>query len=268
VDAYLRMKFPLGAYQPPMKNEANNETVDILIAGCGTGQHPIQTAQQFLGAKVLAVDLSLASLGYAKRKTAELGLTNIDYQQADIMRLGDSDKTFDIIEAGGVLHHLGDPVAGWKVLLGLLRPGGLLNLGFYSEIARKTVVDARGFIAEHGFPATAAGIRQCRQELTAEANIARFAPLLGISDFYAASACRDLLFHVQEHRYTLLQLKDIIASLGMRFIGLYLEPGVEKAYLARFPDDKAKTKLDNWHQFETDNPATFIGMYQFLVQKP
>ncbi len=35
---------------------------DILIAGCGTGQHAIETALRFADCRVLAVDLSLASL--------------------------------------------------------------------------------------------------------------------------------------------------------------------------------------------------------------
>ena len=56
----------------------------ILIAGCGTGQHSIGTASRFSDCRVTAVDLSLASLAYAKRKTVELGITNLEYLQADI----------------------------------------------------------------------------------------------------------------------------------------------------------------------------------------
>ena len=45
------------------------EAPNILIAGCGTGQHSIGTAVRFKASKVLAIDLSLSSLSYAKRKT-------------------------------------------------------------------------------------------------------------------------------------------------------------------------------------------------------
>ena len=44
------------------------EQPEILYAGCGTGQHSIETAVRFKSSKVLAVDLSLSSLAYAKRK--------------------------------------------------------------------------------------------------------------------------------------------------------------------------------------------------------
>ena len=61
------------------------EAPTILIAGCGTGQHSIATATRFKGSKVLAIDLSLSSLSYAKRKTEELGIKNVEYMQADIL---------------------------------------------------------------------------------------------------------------------------------------------------------------------------------------
>ncbi|TXT22796.1 MAG: hypothetical protein FD134_2380 [Gallionellaceae bacterium] len=239
----------------------------ILVAGCGTGQHSIQVAQQFPNAKVLAVDLSLASLGYAKRKTRELGLTNVEYVQADIMQLAGIGQTFDVIESAGVLHHLADPLAGWKILLSLLRPGGFMRLGLYSERARQHIVAARRFIAERGYTPSAEGIRQCRQELMAVENNALLKRLTSSSDFYGASPCRDLIFNVQEHRYTLPQLKENFVELGLDFIGFSVDPGTLNQYGKRFPADRAKTDLDNWNIFENENPGTFFGMYQFWVQK-
>src|SRR5712672_1307099 len=76
-DQYLRRKLPAAVFQNLGKTQ-----VDVLIAGCGTGQHAIETAQRFADADVLAVDLSLTSLAYAQRKTRELARTNIAYGQA------------------------------------------------------------------------------------------------------------------------------------------------------------------------------------------
>ena len=111
------------------------EKPEILIAGCGTGQHSIGTASRFKDSKVLAIDLSLSSLAYAKRKTEELGVENIEYMQADILDLGKLERQFDIVESAGVLHHMDDPEAGWKVLTDCLKPGGLMKIGLYSELA-------------------------------------------------------------------------------------------------------------------------------------
>src|SRR5262249_5099377 len=154
----------------PVCELRQDQGLDVLVAGCGTGQHPIHIAQQFAGARVLAVDLSRPSLAYARRKTSELGLTQIEYAQADILNLGVLCRSLDLIEAVGVLHHLKDPQAGWRVLVSLLRPGGVMNIGLYSELARQDVVQARAVITERGYGPTADDIRRCRQDMFAPDN--------------------------------------------------------------------------------------------------
>ena len=81
------------------ENIKNVTAPAILIAGCGTGQHSIGTASRFSNCHVTAVDLSLASLAYAQRKSNELGLSNLEYLQADILHLNQIGKKFDIIES-------------------------------------------------------------------------------------------------------------------------------------------------------------------------
>ena len=148
-DDHTSLQFPGASFQ-----RLGKANPDILIAGCGTGRQSIGAAQNIVGARVLAIDLSLTSLAYAKRKTLALGLRNIEYAQADILQLGSIGRTFDVIEAGGVLHHMADPWRGWRVLLALLRPGGCMRIGLYSALARPAVVAARRFIAEQGFGPT------------------------------------------------------------------------------------------------------------------
>ena len=73
---------------------------------------------------------------------------------------------------------------------------------------------------------------------------------------------------MQEHRFTLPQLKAALQRLGLVFIGFALEPAVLADYARRFPEDRARNDLDRWHRFETERPDTFARMYQFWVQKP
>jgi Flp pilus assembly protein TadD/SAM-dependent methyltransferase len=259
LDAYLQAKF--SDYRP-----LGRSPVAVLIAGCGTGQHAIETAQRFADADVLAIDLSERSLAYALRKTGERGLTNLKYGAADILAFDGAGQTFDLIEASGVLHHLADPCAAWRRLVALLRPGGVMNVGLYSELGRADVVHARAFVAEHGFAATPDGIRACRKTMLASHD-----PLLAAAcrraDFYSLSGCRDLLFHVEEHRLGVPEIAAFLDGAGLAFLGFDAESGLLAKFAARFPEDGAKTDLGCWHAFETENPETFAAMYQFWVQK-
>ena len=240
---------------------------DILVAGCGTGEHPIEIARAFPDAQVLAVDLSLASLAYARRKTREEGVRNIEYAQADIVKLAAVGRSFDHIEAIGVLHHLADPEAGWRVLLSLLRPDGDMRIALYSEVARRAVVEARALIAERGFRATAEGIRACRQLILRGGFAGRFADVTGTSDFFSVSGCRDLLFNVMEHRFTIPEIAAFLHEQNLAFFGFELERDVIDAFRRQFPGAGALTNLDHWYAFETANPRTFLKMYRFSVRR-
>ena len=259
----LRSCLPFGPFQPM----ADDCAPEALIAGCGTGSHPILTSQRFRGVRVLAIDLSLSSISYAKRKTQELCITNIEYAQADILKLSGLARTFDIIESVGVLHHLADPFAGWRTLLSLLRPGGFMLLGFYSELARRHVVKARELIAARGYSSTPEDIRRLRRDLARNPDV-ELQNLSQYPDFYSTSDCRDLLFHVQEHRLVLPQIESFLVESGLHFVGFELDQRLLHEYRAFFPDDPSCTDLGNWASYEADNPDTFIGMYQFWIQRP
>jgi len=143
-----------------------------------------------------------------------------------------------------------------------------MGLGFYSEIARRHVVKARELVAGRGYSSTPGGIRRFRQDLADQGWSAELQWLSETPDFYSVSECRDLLFHVQEHRLTLGQIESFLAEFGLHFIGFELDPRVLRQYRARFTDDPAASCLRNWKRFEADNPDTFAGMYRFWIQKP
>ncbi|MBK7002199.1 MAG: tetratricopeptide repeat protein [Rhodoferax sp.] len=264
INAFLQHKFPNVKILPI----GNLHLPDILIAGCGTGQHPIQTATNIRGARLLAIDLSAASLCYAKRKTQEMGIANIEYAKADILKLTSIGRAFDVIESVGVLHHLENPFDAWRQLSSMLRPNGLMRLGFYSEIARRDVVKARNLIRQRGYGSMPNDIREARQWLLEMDRTDNLGSAVRSADFYSLSACRDLLFHVQEHRMTLKQISEFIVGNNLMFLGFeFTDSRVTSAYKLRFAEDKAATNLTNWEVFEQENPDTFIGMYQFWVQK-
>jgi SAM-dependent methyltransferase len=253
-----------GRIRPTAERQAE---LDILIAGCGTGSHAIQIAQVYPNARLLAVDISISSLAYARRKTRELGLSNIEYAQADILELGSTDRTFDHIESVGVLHHLAEPTAGWRVLVSLLRPGGRMRIGLYSKLARRVIVEARGRIAARGYRTTADDIRRCRQDIMREAE--QWKTLVGARDFYSTSGCRDLLFNVMEHRFTIPEIAVFLNDHGLSFLAFepFDDPAVIEKFHKQFAGSADEATLDQWHRFEVDHPETFWDMYVFTAGK-
>ena len=238
---------------------------NVLIAGCGTGRHLFKAAD-YLNANILGVDLSITSLTYAKRKIDELNLKNIKLLNADILQLKNLNKKFNIIECVGTLHHMRDPLQGLKILQDLLEPKGLLQLGLYSEIGRQDVIKVRKFINEKNFKSTNNDIRNCREAILKKRDEQLFKKILYRKDFYSISSVRDLIFHVQEHRFTLIQISKILNDLNLEFLG-FVDSSAKKKYSYFFPEDKKNISLKKWNIFEIDNPDTFTGMYIFWVKK-
>ena len=88
------------------------------------------------------------------------------------------------------------------------------------------------------------------------------------SDFYSTSTIRDLLFHVQEHRFTIPGISEALDTLGLAFMGFELsDKRITRAFKVAYPQAEAIYDLGQWHEYETLNPELFGGMYQFWVQK-
>jgi cellobiose-specific phosphotransferase system component IIA len=95
----------------------------------------------------------------------------------------------------------------------LLKPGGLMKIGLYSELARQHIVEVRKEITALEVGTSETEIRKFRQSL-AESHDENHQLLTTSSDFFSLSTLRDLIFHVQEHRFTSRRLKTVSMSWG------------------------------------------------------
>jgi len=245
----------------------NHSALNILIAGCGTGKQVIQ-ASRYKNTSITAIDLSLSSLSYAMRKAREYKMENVNFARLDILSIYSLRQVFDMIECSGVLHHMESPKAGLSALNRHLKPGGCMKLALYSDLSRSEVINAREWIQQNEIQPSSKCIRDFRQEIF-NGNLHNLSPLAGLwSDFYSLSECRDLCFHIQEHRFTIASLEALLKSENLVFLGFILPRRVKNAYLNQYPNDHELTCLENWAEFESKNPLTFVSMYQFWVHKP
>ena len=239
----------------------------ILVAGCGTGQHAIEAAVRYAHAHVTAIDLSVSSLSFALRRTRELNIKNIKYLHGDILDLTSLETEFDVIETTGVLHHMKDPMFGWRILKERLKAKGLMRVGLYSSLARADLSEIKEKMGKLEKPITNQKIYDYRNKILDNAG-REFAKLARYPDFFSTSELRDLLFHVQEHTFTLIEIKNMLNELNLFFCGF--ETVDEKTKEVLSADElglESLYSLDAWHNFEQLNPHYFSGMYSFWVQR-
>ena len=98
----------------------------VLEAGCGTGAQTVALARRSTGARIVAVDVSAASLAEAQARISAAGLGNVEFRQADLLALPFAPASFDHIFLCFVLEHLPDPAETLAALRPLLRPGGTI----------------------------------------------------------------------------------------------------------------------------------------------
>lgn len=131
----------------------------VLEAGCGVGAQTVTLARNSPGASIVSVDISADSVAQAEQKIRAAGLTNVQFQQADIFELPFGPQSFDHVFVCFVLEHLRVPAAALRRLRSCLRPGGTL-----------TVIEGdHGSTFFHPDSATARAAIQCLVDLQARA---------------------------------------------------------------------------------------------------
>lgn len=249
----------------------NSDSADgmgsVLIAGCGTGQHPIQFALNFPQTNVVAIDISCRSLAYAKRKAEAHGVRNIEFRLCDILDLPGWDEQFELVDSVGVIHHMKDPEEGLRALLTRLRSNGLLKLGLYSRTARGAIRSyrERNPVSEDGVSTNE--IREIRRSILASAAGDEYHSLTRIRDFYSLSGCRDLLLHTQESQFTIPEISQMLARNGLQFIRFRPEGDVHWNLKQVVGPGANPFDLETWRQAEEKMPDLFIGMYRFFCRR-
>jgi SAM-dependent methyltransferase len=181
----LLLQSMLGLASPEELRDLLTDGTYCLDVGCGVGWSEYlfnvnPRAHRF------AVDLS-TSVEVAFERTRHL--PNVLVAQADLFRLPFREARFDVIFAGGVLHHTGDARRAFAALCRHLRPGGLIGIFVYKvkpflreladrELKRITTAmsdqDCRAFASQ--LASLGRALQRVREPLVVEEDI----PALGI----------------------------------------------------------------------------------------
>ena len=261
------MRAILAPHVAPDRLTMMDRPFDVLIAGCGTGRQAIQAAAAYgSNARMVAIDLSAASLGYGKRMARSYGRDTIRFVQADILDLEGLEQSFDVIECIGVLHHLADPFAGWRALCAKLRSGGLMQIALYSAVSRRPLAELRAEPEFPGLDCSDAAARRYRRLLLTRPPAAPGASIALSKNAYTLSEFRDLVLHVSEQQLDLLSIDRFLQEAGLIFRGFVAEGDLLQRFAKLFPGDAWPGSLPNWAHFEQEQPRSFDGMYRFWCE--
>ncbi|KAL1857539.1 hypothetical protein Daus18300_010297 [Diaporthe australafricana] len=105
-----------------------NPSLKLLDVGAGSGTISATLAKAIQpDGQVTAVDIKADILPRAKAVADMAGVTNIDYQQADVLSgLPFEDSTFDVTHCHQVLAHLPRPADAIREMVRVTKPGGII----------------------------------------------------------------------------------------------------------------------------------------------
>ena len=263
-------KLDVKSYLNNQLNWFDNNVVEIkkpniLIAGCGTGKHAIQTANIVKESSIKAIDISSTSLAYAQIMTEKFGIQNIKFKNQNILEL--KNKSYDIIESHGVIHHMEDSEKALEVLANNLKKGGFLSLAIYNKMGIKEINFIRDFVKKNEIEPSEKNIVWIREHIKNSTPDKIKKRLILSKDFYSVSGCRDLFFNIQETQFNIRQIKQLIEKNNLRFMGF---TGLSETHITNFKKLYSETSLfdlDCWDDFQKNNRDFFGSMYQFWTQK-
>ena len=131
LDQFTRQAVPF-ATAPSIKDEAALRLVvefsgagpddTVLDVACGPGLIVVAFARVVKHAT--GIDLTPAMLERARKYATEQGVTNVTWQQGDVLPLPYPDGAFTIVSSRFAFHHFLDPLAVLEQMARVCRPGG------------------------------------------------------------------------------------------------------------------------------------------------
>ena len=218
VSSNVRLLSSYGRLAPPA-----GRTLTALDAGCGRGLDAMGLATLQPDVRFTAVDVNRVALDEAAREAARRKLTNLRFQEVDLMTLEGLEVPaggFDVVFSSGVLHHLSDPAKGLALLRSVLAPHGVLVLMVYGRHGREPLyrmARALDALAPRALPLAerlAAGRQLAASGAGDALRAGPWGDLADVSDVEFV----DRYLNVHETSYDLASLWSLAAGAGVRFL--------------------------------------------------
>ncbi|MCJ2542342.1 class I SAM-dependent methyltransferase [Thermostichus vulcanus] len=109
----------------------------LLNAGCGSGWETLMMAEANPGAKIVAFDLSPASVKLTEERLRYHGFTDTEFYVLNLLELDRLGIQFDFISLNDVLYLLEDPTDGLRAMKRVLKPEGIIRANLHHRYQRQ-----------------------------------------------------------------------------------------------------------------------------------
>ena len=252
-------------------DRAHPRELDILIAGCGTNQAAV-FAYNNRASRVLAIDISEASLGHERYLKEKHSLSNLELRRMPIEDLPSLQRDFDLVISTGVLHHMADPLVGMKTLASCLRRDAVVAIMLYAKYGRVGVEAMQSVFRELGLTQDERSVGLVKEIIGLLPPHHLIQPYFKLApDLGFDSGLVDTFLHGRDRSYSVDDCVNLVASAGLEFQGWYfsnlyypetlMRPGsAAYAALAELPEPKLWSVME---RLQTQN-----GCHHFFACRP
>ena len=107
--------------------QLRTDLVTVLDVGTGTAQIPIELAKRHSQVHVTAIDMAEHMLRVGRNNVERAGLTaRIELRACDAKRMPFADGAFDAVISNSIVHHIPEPIAVFREMSRVVKPGGLI----------------------------------------------------------------------------------------------------------------------------------------------
>jgi len=220
-------------------------------------------------ARVVAIDVSAASLDHHRFLQQKYGLNNLELHRLPIEEVGTLERDFDLIVSTGVLHHLADPKAGIRALAQCLRPDGVAAIMIYARYGRIGVEMLQGLFRDLGLKQDEASLAVVKATIAALPPDHPLRSYMSVaSDLKFDAGLLDTFLHGRDRSYTVADCLDLVASAGLVFQDWFLKSSYEPAAGSEpfFTAVAALPKEQRWAVMERINHRN--GCHFFTACRP
>jgi SAM-dependent methyltransferase len=239
-----------------------------LIAGCGSNA-AARYAFNHPNARVVGIDFSTSSVAHEAYLKDKHRLDNLTLHHTSLEEVASLGRSFDFIDACGVLHHLPDPVLGLKALSGVLRPHGTIAVMVYGEYGRAGVYMLQEMFRLMGLGQAEDDVATVKQTLPKRHPIHDYANRT--RDVKYDAGLVDTFLHRQDRAYTVAECLELVRQAGMSFMSwldniLYYAEGQVPMSDVVYEKINALPEESIWQFMELYNGT--LGQHSFCVCHP